>query len=151
MFKRAAGPNLRSTLGNAYALCIFALALRVADWSRDQKLGAIFYALEDGQPNAEFVERVLRLMMEDRHFRVAGVAVVTKTEFCQLQVADFLAHSTSTGNTWKARLKRAFDHRGELVEDTLTEQQLLNVSTEIRQRDGHRRAERQRQARRPQR
>ncbi|MGO9622572.1 MAG: hypothetical protein ACLPT6_14345 [Desulfobaccales bacterium] len=144
VFNLHAGPQYRSSLGNAYSACTLTVAKGVFDLTKDKKLGPILFYIEDGQPNARFVERTLRLLLNNRQFPVAGVFLGRKDEFLPLQTADFLAHSYAIKDQpWlDLLLRRRKVHGGEM-----TAEHLINASREIkklisRQRNIRRKANR---------
>jgi len=86
-------------------------------------------------------------MQQATEFKIAMASVVKKSEFPELQAADFLAHSKSTGQrVWLDRWKQTCD----VIDETLTTRQLKDVSDDIStlikrdraQRKSQRRAER---------
>jgi hypothetical protein len=104
IFKVAAGPNIKAHLGNAYALAAFLCAAMICKKAQLVVSNArISFVLEDGQPNVEWVRRMLIMMMQE--YPIASVTVAKKTDFPQLHPADFLAHSRATSNKqWMDRL-----------------------------------------------
>jgi hypothetical protein len=111
-FRKYAVQELRNNLGNAYAICTVACAIQIWKWVKQDGLGRIAFVLEVGQPNSEWVKRVLESMIDDPHYEglVASVAVANKADFLQLVTADFLANSNSTEDRfWSARLSEHCD------------------------------------------
>jgi hypothetical protein len=128
IFNLYAGVQYRSKLGNAYSACTLHVAKAVFDMTRDRKLGPILFYIEDGQPNAKFVERTLKLLLNNRQFPVAGVTLGRKDEFLPLQTADFLAHSYSVKDQpWLDLLLRGRKVHGR----EMTAEHLINASTEM--------------------
>jgi hypothetical protein len=63
--------------------------------------------VESGQPNTEWIERVLKALSFTDEFKhsIAAVAVAKKSDFVQLHTADFFAHTWSTQDRiWMPRL-----------------------------------------------
>lgn len=139
-FNQHAAPELRSNLGNAYAVCAFSCAIGVCKWARENSIGPVSFVVEKGQPNAEYVERVLKALMDDQHYGIASVASVGKREFVQLVTADFLAHSRGTSNAWYDRLYKT----GRVAEAHLTPELLEKSSTEVKVIIGRHQRERSR-------
>lgn len=103
-FSQLAAPELKSTLGNAYATAAFICAIRICRVAcEDDPDGRVAVVLEDGQPNVEHVRRMLLQMMSE--YPIASVTVAKKEDFTQLHAADFLAHSrATTAKQWMDRL-----------------------------------------------
>jgi hypothetical protein len=99
-----AGVRLKAGLGNAYVAGVVSC---VAAICRNAKR-PISFTIEDGQPNSEWVRKVVQGMAYMPEWRdcIAGVALVPKKNFTQLHVADFLAHAWSTRDIWYSRSRR---------------------------------------------
>jgi len=125
-FKKHANTDLKNNLGNAYAICTFACALNICKLARSTS-SDVSFVIEQGQPNAEYVERVLNALSEDNTQGIKSVALVQKRSFRQLATADFVAHSRSTSNPW---LKRLLDGGG-VLESQITAAQLHKISNQV--------------------
>jgi hypothetical protein len=103
-FKEFASQHVKSSIGNAYVISAFMCATRICGEAQQLNADArIAFVIEDGQPNVEWLQRLLIIKMQD--FPIASVTVASKSGFSQLHTADFLAHSRSTTNTqWLDRL-----------------------------------------------
>jgi hypothetical protein len=104
-FKESASADMRSNMGNAYAvavfLCVTGICKLVTAENKDARIAVV---LEDGQPNVHWVERLLIAFMAE-YPTIASVTVTSKIGFSQLHPADFLAHSRSTTDSvWMDRL-----------------------------------------------
>jgi hypothetical protein len=104
-FAQFASADLKSNMGNAYAitvfLCVTGICKLVTSENPDAKVALI---LEDGQPNVLWVQRLLIAMIPEFP-TIASVTVVSKSSCPQLHPADFLAHSRSTTDIqWMNRL-----------------------------------------------
>jgi hypothetical protein len=88
----------KSAIGNAYAVCAFACVEGICRNFSEP----VSFVIEDGQPNSEWVERVIKSLAEDDQWKhcIGPVALAKKRDFVQLHSSDFLAHSWSTGNPW---------------------------------------------------
>jgi hypothetical protein len=103
-YDRYASHQSRSVLGNAYAVATFSCVDQVCRWSRGQNRKVMF-SIESGQPNADWVERVVNNMALDHQWQdqIAGVSLVRKSHCFQLHAADFLANARSAGDEWWER------------------------------------------------
>lgn len=129
IFNLHASAHFKSKLGNAYSACTISITKEIFKWTRKNKLGPISFFIEDGQPNAKFVERTLKLLLNDRDFPVAGVMLGRKDEFMPLQTADFLAHSYGVKDQpWLHLLTR----HGKVYHAEMTPEQLIESSKEIK-------------------
>jgi hypothetical protein len=104
-FKASASADLKSNMGNAYAVAVFLCVTGICRLAEAENTDArISFILEDGQPNILWVQRLLISFMAE-FAMIASVTVVKKKDFPQLHPADFLAHSRSTTDTpWMDRL-----------------------------------------------
>jgi Protein of unknown function (DUF3800) len=103
IYNKQTSHQFKSTLGNAYAICTFSCALSIVTYAQQNNLGRVTFVIEAGQPNAEFIERMLKSMMADDEHKIAGVMLANKKDFVPLQTADFLSHVFSTnGDNEKA-------------------------------------------------
>ena len=104
VFKAVAGPGIKAHLGNAYAVAAFLCAAAICGKAQQIVSNArISFVLEDGQPNIEWVRRLLIMMMAE--YPIASVTVAKKTDFPHLHPADFLAHTrATTDKRWLDRL-----------------------------------------------
>lgn len=131
-YKNNAGDNFRSTLGNAYAVCAFGSALEVCKWAQNERLGPVAFVIEWGQPNVDFVERTLKTLIGDDELNIASVAVAKKTDFPELQTADFLSHCCGTHDRlWLDRL--IGDGPGKATFAYLGGQQFTQMSEEVKE------------------
>lgn len=96
VYNKEVNHQFKSTLGNTYAICTFMCALSLATYAKHNKLGPISFVIETGQPNSVFIERLLKSMMGDEEYNIAGVTLANKKQFVPLQTADFLSHIFST-------------------------------------------------------
>ena len=126
-FKKYAGADLRSNLGNAYALCAFGCAIGIHKYAKGASNLPVSFVIEKGQPNAAYVEAVLKAMGEDDSYEIASVALAGKSDFRQLVTADFLAHSKSTGNEWF----RVLYESGLVGQEQLTPAKLERISSQV--------------------
>lgn len=127
-FKTFASQDLKNTLGNAYAIAAYSCAVKICDIVKTSSDAKISFVLEDGQPNVEWVERLLLAMMD--RYPIASVSRAKKSEFTQLHTADLLAHSRSTTDT--KCLDRLFAEK-RVSELPLTVELLETTSTAISQ------------------
>jgi hypothetical protein len=104
MFKEHANGDIKAHLGNAYAVGAFLCAVIICDKAQAIVSNArVSFVLEDGQPNIDWVRRMLISMMLE--YPIASVTVAQKSDFPQLHPADFLAHSRAITDTpWLNRL-----------------------------------------------
>jgi hypothetical protein len=91
-YNNYASHQFKSTIGNAYAICAFICAIHIADIAKDNNWGPVSFVLESGQPNVNFVGNMLKSMINDDRFNIAGVMIAGKKVFIPLQTADFLVH-----------------------------------------------------------
>lgn len=134
-YKTKTSNQWRSAIGNAYAVCAFGCAIGARKVFPHDKVAHVVAA---GQPNAEWVERTLKALALRPDFRgfIVSVALAQISEFVQLHVADFIAHSWSTRNTkW---LNRIDDGRMHEIDVT---KQIQGMSEQLAQIVKKRRAE----------
>ena len=115
IFQDAAGIHIKAHLGNAYAVAAFICASTICQKAQMVVGNArISFVLEDGQPNIEWVRRMLIMMMHE--YPIASVSTAKKEDFPQLHPADFLSHSrATTDRPWLHRL--FFEANGERGSD----------------------------------
>jgi hypothetical protein len=103
-FQQLASPGFKSNIGNAYVACAHLCALRICDVAKKSDPDArVSIVLEDGQPNVEWVQRLLISMMQQHP--IASVTIAEKKNFPHFHAADFLSNSRSTTNRrWMDRL-----------------------------------------------
>jgi hypothetical protein len=101
-FQEHAAQEVRNNLGNAYVMCAVVCALQIWKTVKTEGLGKIAFVLEKGQPNCEWVKRVLESMMDDAYYEglVTSVTLANKRDFPQLATADFLANACCTVGPW---------------------------------------------------
>jgi hypothetical protein len=126
-FDKHAALELKRSLGNAYAVCAFACALQLQKLANQNSVGPISFVIEKGQPNGEYIERVLKSVSAEENSGIAAVALADKRDFVQLITADFLAHSRSTSNDWYRRLTEA----GGVAAFHITPRRLEKISSQI--------------------
>ena len=104
-YHKSASTEMRSHMGNAYAVAAFLCVVGICDLViTENKDARIAIVLENGQPNIIWVQRLLISFMAE-YPAIASVTVTPKKDFPPLHPADFLAHSRSTTNTpWMNRL-----------------------------------------------
>jgi len=131
----ATSQPFRSRMGGPLAACAFGCAHQIHNWIvRHGETGEqTIYAFEAGDPGLEFVHNIFNILVAAKQrqatqFKIAMAAVVKKSEFPALQPADFLAHAKSTGDKmWLNRWQQTCD----VVDETLTVEQLKSVSDDI--------------------
>jgi hypothetical protein len=129
-YKEYAGANLRSELGNPYAICAYGCSLGVAAWRLENKLEPVAVVLEAGQTNVDRVEKVLKLMIDDPIYPIASVSVASKEKYLPLQAADFLAHIYCTRDReWLDKLNT----KNQILYTTFPLEQIKEVSEQIKQ------------------
>jgi hypothetical protein len=126
-FRRQASNDLKSTIGNGYAICAFMCAVRICELiCREDPMARVSLVLEDGQPNVEWVRRFLLMMMHD--YPIASVTVAKKADVPLLHTADFLSHSrTATDKPWMDKLFA----KNRVWEQKVEGDQLLDVSRDV--------------------
>jgi hypothetical protein len=120
-YRELATDHMKSFMGNPYALCSFICAMQICE----QTNAPTSFVFERGQPNFDFVERILGFMMDSGEFCIAAVAGANKADFIELHPADFASHCASSGD--KPPLQRLFDAHL-LGHGHIGEQQLKNVA-----------------------
>ena len=83
---------------------------------------------EQGQPNFEFVKRILDAMMDSGEYCLASVASAKKANFIELHAADFVSHCASSHE--KPPLQRLFN-AGLLKHGHVTEQILRDTGPSV--------------------
>jgi hypothetical protein len=104
-FEESASSDMKSNMGNAYAVAVFMWVTGICKLvTAENEDARIALVLEDGQPNIEWVQRLLIAFIAELP-TIASVTVRSKTGVPQLHPADFLVHSRSTTDTaWMERL-----------------------------------------------
>ncbi len=94
IFNSPAFSQLKSQMGDAYAVCAITCAWGICLWSHEKKLGPVSFVYETGRPNADFVERALKALQRhnDPEVNIAAVSMVKKEECPYIATADFLSH-----------------------------------------------------------
>ncbi len=134
--------QFRSSMGNPYAVCTFSCAIEICKWAEKNKFGHVSFIIEEGQPNAKFVVRILTLLMNNHDFNIAGVMLGRKEDFLPLQAADFLSHTYSTKEQpWLAYLTRS----NKVWEVNIPENHFEDVSIQIKKMIGQQRYLRKRE------
>jgi Protein of unknown function (DUF3800) len=151
VFKAAAGEHLKSEFGSAYANCAFWCAYKITNWTLEHGLGSVVCVFEGGQPGIDKTMAVFRKMKmvsnRDPRMMIAGIMEATKAEFRGLQVADFIAHSRSTGSKrWLDAIKGA---ASEAYDEVITAEILAEVSIDVRNELARQKALRRKIARGP--
>jgi hypothetical protein len=126
-YAKHATAHFRSGLGNPYSVCAFACAIGVCKFCKDNNLGKVAFAIEDGQPNVEFVRETLEYMKTKERFGIASVATASKKDSVQLCTADFLAHSRSSSEEWFG----TFYDTGRVWQDHVTPEKVMRMSRQI--------------------
>lgn len=122
-----ASHQFKSVLGNAYATCAYGCALKFGKLACgvNKKVSIV---LEAGQKNIDHVERVLKIMMNNPDFCIAGVMRAIKEDFVPLQTADFLAHSVENDRAWFDYLNEF----GNVMHARPNPKELIEMSIEIK-------------------
>lgn len=102
-YKLVATEHMKSFMGNPYALCSFICAMQICE----QVNAPTSFVFERGQPNFEFVERILTSMMDSGEYCIASVTGAMKADFIELHPADMVSHCGSSYK--KPILQRLFD------------------------------------------
>jgi hypothetical protein len=130
IFKSYAGEHLKSELGNAYSICALGCGLGITRWRLENELEPVSIILEAGQPNSSNIERIFKLMIGDPLYPVSSVAVALKKDYLPLQAADFLAHVYGTSEyNWLDEM----NVNNQILYATLPQEQIIEVSTQIKQ------------------
>lgn len=123
-YSESATEQVKSRLGNTYALCAFICAMQICD----EVQAPTSFVFEQGQPNFSFVEKILLDMFEAGNTCIASVNPAKKTDFIELHAADFVSHCASAYE--KPWLQRLFDsHR--LKHAHIGEQHLESAGAEL--------------------
>lgn len=117
-YKALANEHLKSFAGNGYAVCAFLCAMQIC---QEVEGVPISFAYELGQPNFEFVKRVLEAMKDSGEYSIASALGAKKADFIELHPADFVSHC-ATGYK-KEFLQRLFNSKllkhGHVAEEML--------------------------------
>jgi hypothetical protein len=95
LYAQYATEHWKTGIGNGYAACTFCVASAIVQNTTDQ----VVFSVEDGQPNSDWIRRILEYMWHGDPQcvgRIASVALVQKNAFKQMYSADFLSHAWST-------------------------------------------------------
>ena len=103
-YKQAATDHMKSFMGNPYAICAFICAMQICQQVNSLSTSFVF---EQGQPNFDFVKRILDSMMDSGEFCIASVTGAKKSDFIELHPGDFVSHCASSYD--KPPLQRLFD------------------------------------------
>ncbi len=102
-YKQLATEHMKSFMGNPYAICSFICAMQIC-----QEVNTpTSFVFEQGQPNFDFVKRILDAMMDSGGYCIASVTGAKKTDFIELHPADLASHCASSYK--KPTLQRLFD------------------------------------------
>ena len=127
IYKKTATPQMKSVIGNEYSVCAFQCALQICDEVDNCPTS---FVIERGQPNEDFVKRILESFIGDHKYHVAAVATAAKEDFVQLHTGDFLSHIASTHDIlWMKRLFNA----GRLKHLHVTEQQIAETCPKVKE------------------
>ena len=142
-YKALATEHMKSFIGNSYAVCAFLCAMQICE---EAKSAPTSFVYEQGQPNFEFVKRILDAMTDSGDGRIASVTGAKKADFIELHAADFVSHCASGHET--PPLQRLFS-AGLLKHGHITEQILRDAGREVtaivkKAQDGRLKAKRQR-------
>ncbi len=74
-YNKYADNQFKSTLGNAYAICAYMCVMKIADISKDNGWGPVSIVIESGQPNIDHIERIIKSMINDDRFNIAGIMI----------------------------------------------------------------------------
>lgn len=135
-YKELATEHMKSFIGNPYAVCALLCAMQICEEVKNAPISLVY---EHGQPNFEFVKRILDAMNDCGDFSITSVTGAKKTDFIELHAADFASHCASTND--KPPLQRLFDARL-LKHGHITEQMLKDVgpaATEVVRKARHER------------
>lgn len=119
-YKALANEHMKSFVGNSYAICAFLCAMQIC-----QEINGVpvSFAYELGQPNFNFVKRILEAMMDSGEYSMASVVGAKKVDFIELHPADFVSHCASGYK--KEPLQRLFNAQllkhGHISEEMLRE------------------------------
>lgn len=122
-----ANPVFKSAIGNACAVCTFDCALGICKFAGKHRLGKVAFVIEDGQPNARFIQQVLDGMKERERLGIASVTLASKKDFVQLCTADFLAHSCTSEPEWF----RTLVDSGLVANDYITSERMVRMSNQL--------------------
>ena len=120
-YKALATEHMKSFIGNTYAVCAFLCAMQICEEVKNVPTSFVY---EQGQPNFEFVKRILDAMMDFGEGCIASVTGAKKADFIELHAADFVSHCASSHE--KPPLQRLFD-AGLLKHGHVTEQILRDA------------------------
>jgi hypothetical protein len=124
-YKALATEHMKSFIGNSYAVCAFLCAMQICE---EVKNVPISFAYEQGQPNFEFVKRILDAMIDSGDHCIASVTAVKKADFTELHPADFVSHCASSYE--KPPLQRLFN-AGLLKHGHITDQILRDAGPKV--------------------
>jgi hypothetical protein len=125
-YKKFAGEHFKSSMGNCYAVCSFVCALAICDRIGSQRLSIV---LEQGQPNIDFVKRMLEFMMYKDFACIAAVATARKSDFIELHAGDFASHLGSTND--KPWMQRLFDSK-RLAMTYINQEHIVRTSATVK-------------------
>jgi hypothetical protein len=124
-YEALATEHMKSFIGNTYAVCAFLCAMQICEEVGNAPTSFVY---EQGQPNLEFVKRVLDAMRISGDYGVASVTGAKKEDFIELHAADFVSHCASTHETLP--LQRLLG-RSLLKHGHITEQMLRDVGPSV--------------------
>ena len=101
-YRKYATEHFQTAFGGAYSCCAMSCAAEICAAVAPRKTA---FVLEAGQPALGIVKNVLEAMMDTEEWCVGSVASANKTEFIELQTADFVSHICSTyDKSWMEKL-----------------------------------------------
>jgi len=124
-YKALATEHIKSFIGNSYAVCAFLCAMQICE---EVKNAPTAFVYEQGQPNFEFVKRILDAMVDSGDGCITSVTGEKKADFIELHAADFVSHCASSYE--KPLLQRLFN-AGLLKHGHITEQILKDAGRTV--------------------
>ena len=120
-YRELATEQMRSSIGNPYAVCAFLCAMQICEEVNNELISIVY---EQGQPNFEFVKRILDAMSDAGDCSIGSVTSAKKSDYIELHAADFVSHCSSSHE--KPPLQRLFD-AGLLKHGHVTTQMLTEI------------------------
>ena len=100
-YKRFASAHFQTALGNPYSCCALLCAAEICAYVGKKTA----FVLEAGQPNLGAVKNLLEAMKNAEEWCVGSVHSAEKSEFIELQTADFVSHICSSyDKLWMGKL-----------------------------------------------
>lgn len=101
IYKRHAGEQYKTVLGNPYAVCAVQCAMDICMHAQENNLGPVSLFYEMGQPNTDHVYKILTVLSEESpELGLQEISFIKKDVSIAMHTADFLSHVAASMNDY---------------------------------------------------